>query len=134
MLRYSCVGVALVVAMANVCYSAWTIGAPIGGAHNPSMSVTCSGTGADAACNLKFRIYVGGNLKNHGIGTYAGSPLFSWNGSVAPPSGGFGSGQATIKVWRESQDWDTDDPLVEGTFSFNEIMTSNLRLFLRRFP
>jgi hypothetical protein len=82
------------------------------------MSVTCSGTGDGDACDIKIRIYVGGNLKNHGIGEYDGTPLFSWDGIVAPPTGGFGSGQATIKVWRESQDPDTDDPVGEGTFSF----------------
>lgn len=85
---------------------------------NPAMTVECAGTGTDMSdVDLELRIYTDGTYKNHGDGDHIGMSG-TWEGDVPPPTGGFGTGTGTLKVWKASQNPALDPPEATGTFDF----------------
>lgn len=102
--------IALTFVSEQITWGAWTITTP-GTTQNKAMTASCGGAGEGASTQVFVRIINNQSQDemNHAIGSYESVSML-WYANVAPPTGGFTEGAATVKLWKNG-DQDTQNPL-----------------------
>lgn len=112
--------VAIAVIGGRAAWGAWAFTMPGAGDDiDNNMSVNPEGTGEGATTFLKLHVYHGSDPDpmNTGTGMWDGE-LLTWQASASPPTGGWTNGEATMKIWKNTQNPDTDPPLATRNVDF----------------